>query len=133
MVRLFVELHGGSQATRTGAGGLMFMVDGKQVTVSSAILAHSHRTSSCGFARCTVTWNIGPDTPAEKAALVAFVKAVSDGHEVYATLFPADSGGQRFSVKLTDEQLLGFHDIKQYYDSLTLVKKVITPATVTQQ
>jgi hypothetical protein len=131
---IVVELHGNKQVLNTGAGGLMFTVDGRQVAVSPAILAHSHRQPSCALARCTVTWNIGPKTPAEESALVEFVKAVANGHEVYATLFPGDNGGgERFTAKLTDEQLLGFHDAQQYYDSLALIKKASTPATVTQQ
>lgn len=129
---IIVELHGNKQILNTGAGGLMFTVDGRQIGVSPAILAHSHREPSCALARCTVTWTIGPKTPAEESALVEFVKAVANGHEVYATLFPGDNGGgKRFTAKFTDEQLLGFHDAQQYYDSLTLVKKV-TQQTATQ-
>jgi hypothetical protein len=129
---IVVELHGNKQVLDTGAGGLMFTVDGKQSGVSPAILAHSHKESSCILTRCTVTWNIGPKTPAEESALVEFVKAVANGHEVYVTLFPGDNGGgERFTAKFTDEQLLGFHDAQQYYESLTLVKKV-TQQTATQ-
>jgi hypothetical protein len=130
---IIVELHGNKQVLSTGAGGLMFTVDGKHVAISPAILSHSHREPSCAFTRCTVTWNIGPKTPAEEAALVEFVKAVANGHEIYATLFPGDNGrGERFTAKLTDEQLLGFHDAQQYYEALVLVKKV-TQQTMTQQ
>jgi hypothetical protein len=119
-----VYLRGNKQILNAGTGGLMFTVDGKQIAVSPEILAHSHPQSSCARARCTVTWSIGPKTPAEKTAMAAFIKTVADGHEVYATLLPADTGsGQRFSAKLTDEQLLGFHDARQYYDSLVVVKK----------
>jgi hypothetical protein len=125
---IVVELRGNRQVLNTGAGGLMFTVDGKQVAASPAILAHSHRQPSCALGRCTVTWTIEPKTPVEESALVKFVKEIANGHEVYATLFPGDNGGgQRFTAKLTDEQLLGFHDAQQYYESLVLVK------TVTQQ
>ena len=129
---IVVYLHGNKQVLKTGAGGLMFTVDGKRIAVSPAILGHSNRQPSCALARCTVTWNISPKTPAEEASMFDFVKAVANGHEVYATLFPGDSGGgERFEVKLTDEQLLGFRDAQQYYDSLVLVKK-IAQQTVTQ-
>jgi hypothetical protein len=126
---IVVELRGNRQVLRTGAGGLMFTIDGKQVAVSPAILAHSKRTQSSKGARWTASWNIGPKTPAEEAAMVQFVNAVASGHEVYATLFPGDGGGDRFTAKLTDEQLLGFHDAQQYYESLALVKKVAQPVT----
>jgi hypothetical protein len=125
---IVVELHGNRQVLNTGAGGLMFTVDGKQVAVAPAILAHSHREPSCVLTRCTVTWTIVPKTRPEESALVEFVKTVANGHEVYATLFPPDTGGgERFTAKLTDEQLLGFHDAQQYYDSLVLMKKVTQP------
>jgi hypothetical protein len=123
---IVVELHGNREVLNTGAGGLMFTVDGKQVGVAPAILAHSHREPSC-VKRCTVTWNISPKSRSEESALVEFVQAVANGHEVYATLFPPHTGsGHRFTAKLTDEQLLGFHEARQYYDSLTLVKKAAT-------
>ncbi len=122
---IVVELHGNKHVLNTGAGGLLFTVDGKQIAVPPAVLAHSSRKPSCALARCNVTWDIEPKTPAEAAAVVEFVKTVANGHEVYATLFPGDNGGgERFTAKLTDEQLLGFHDAQQYYDSLVLVKKV---------
>jgi len=122
---IVVEMRGNKQVVNAGTGGLMFTVDGKQIAVSATILTHSHPQSSCALARCTVTWSIGPRTSAEKTAMAAFVRTVADGHEVYATLLPADTGGgQRFTAKLTDEQLLGFHDAQQYYDSLVVTKKV---------
>jgi hypothetical protein len=112
-----------------GAGGLMFTVDGQQVAVAPSILAHSHREPVCVLTRCTVTWNISPKTPAEESALAAFVRAAANGHEVYATLFPPDTGGgERFTAKLTDEQLLGFRDVQQYYDSLKSMKRVTQQA-----
>jgi hypothetical protein len=130
LATLGCELHGNKQVLNAGAGGLMFTVDGKQVAVSPAILAHSHKQQSCALTRCTATWAIQPKTPAEATDMVTFVKVVSDGHEVYATLFPGDSGGgQRFTAKLTDEQLLGFHDVQQYYQSLVLTKKIAQTAT----
>jgi hypothetical protein len=123
---IVIEVHGNKQILNTGAGGLMFTVDGKQSGVSPAILAHSHRRPTCGFGRCNVIWNIQPRTPVEESSLAQFVKTVANGHQVYATLFPGDTGGgQRFTALLTDEQLLGFHDVLQYYNSLALVKKVV--------
>ncbi|MGO9404986.1 MAG: hypothetical protein ACLPVW_16100 [Terriglobales bacterium] len=122
---IFVELHGNKQILNTGKGGLLFTVDGKQIAASPTILAHSRREPSCALTRCTVAWYIEPRTLSEQSALVEFVKTVANGHEVYATLFPGENGsGQRFTAKLTDEQLLGFHEAQQYYESLTLVKKV---------
>src|SRR5579863_2619666 len=53
---IVVELHGNKQVLNTGAGGLMFTVDGKQVAVSPAILGHSHKQQSCVLMRCTATW-----------------------------------------------------------------------------
>jgi hypothetical protein len=54
----------------------------------------------------------------------------TNGHEVYATLFLGDNGGgERFTAKLTDEQLLGFHEAEQSYDSLALGKKVVQHTT----
>jgi len=128
---IIVELHGNKQVLNTGAGGLMFTVDGKQVGVSPAILAHSHRQTSCALTRCTVTWNISPKTPVEASALGEFVKTVANAHEVYVTSFPGDNGGgKRFTAQFTDQQLQAFRDTRQYYDSLTLAKKVSSPATV---
>lgn len=123
---IFIELRGNNKVTNSGTGGLMFTVDGKKVVLSRAILAHSHRQPRCGLGRCTVTWTIAPKTAAEQAALVQLVKTVANGHEVYATLFPSDTaGGQRFIALLTDEQLLTFHDVLQYYESLALIKRVV--------
>jgi hypothetical protein len=122
---LVVELYGNKQVLNTGTGGLVFTVDGQQITVSPTILAHSHPNSSCALDRCTVTWSIAPKTKPEEAMMAGFIKTVANGHEVYATLLPGDTGGaQRFTAKLTDEQLLGFRDTQQYYDSLVLTKKV---------
>lgn len=102
----------------------MFTVDSKQVAVSPAILAHSYPSRSCPLLVCTVTWTLVPKTQPEKAAIAAFIKTVANGHEVYATLLPSDTGhGRRFSTKLTDQQLLAFHDALQFYDSLVLTKK----------
>jgi hypothetical protein len=130
---IVVELHGNKQVLDTGAGGLMFTVDGKQVGVSPEILAHSHRQTSCALTRCTVMWNIGPKIPVEASALGEFVKTVANAHEVYVTLFPGDNGGaKRFTAQFTDEGLQAFRDTRQYYDSLTLVKKASVPAPVTQ-
>jgi hypothetical protein len=123
---IFIELHGNNQVTNRGTGGLMFTVDGKKVVLSRAILARSRRQPSCGLGRCTVTWTIAPKTPAEQAALVQLIKTVASGHAVYATLFPSDTGGgQRFIALLTEEQLLAFHDVLQYYESLALTKRVV--------
>jgi hypothetical protein len=103
----------------------MFTVDGKQVTVSPAILAPSYpsRNLHC-ILNCTVTWTLVPKTQPEEAAIAAFIKTIGNGHEVYATLLPSYTGGQRFSTKLTDQQLLTFHDALQFYDSLVLTNKV---------
>jgi len=120
-----IELRGNKQVLNAGSGGLMFTVDGKQATVSPTILAHSHPKSSCALARCTISWTVAPKSQPEEAIMAAFVKTVANGHEVYATLLPGDTGGaQRFTAKLTDEQLLGFRDAQQYYDSLVLTKKI---------
>jgi hypothetical protein len=125
LMGIFVELHGNKQVLNPGVGGLMFTVDGKEVAVSPAVLAHSHKQESCALTRCTAKWVILPKTPAEDTAMATFVKAVADGHEVYATMLPGDNGsGQRFTAKLTDEQLLEFHDVRQYYESLVLAKKI---------
>ena len=120
-----VELRGNKQVLNAGGGGLMFTVDGQQVAVSPTILAHSHPNSSCALARCTITWAITPKTQPEEAMMAVFIKTIANGHEVYATLLPGDIGGaQRFTAKLTDEQLLGFRDAQQYYESLVLTKRV---------
>jgi len=122
---LVVKLAGSKQVLTTGAGGLMFTVDGKQLMVSPALLAHSHKEESCAQFRCTAMWSLQPRMAAEGAGLVMLARAVADGHEVYATVFPGDSdGGQRFTVQLTDAQLSAFHDVQQYYDSLALAKKI---------
>jgi len=129
---ILVELHGNKQVLDTGAGGLMFTVDGRQVGVSPAILAHSRTEPSCVLTRCTVKWNIAPKTPAESSGLGEFVKTVANAHEVYVTLFAGNNGGgKRFTAKLTDEQLQAFQDTQQYYGSLKLVK-VSAPSAVTQ-
>ncbi len=125
LMGIVVELHGNKQVFNTGGGGLMFTVDSRQVAVSPAALAHSHKQESCALTRCAAKWVILPKMPAEETAMATFVKAVADGHEVYATMLPGDSGGgQRFTAKLTDSQLLGFHDVQQYYESLVLTKKI---------
>jgi hypothetical protein len=121
-----VELRGSKQVLNAGGGGLMFTVDGKQAMVSPTILAHSHPNPHCVLVvSCTITWSLVPKTQPEEAAVAAFVKTVANGHEVYATLLPGETGGgRRFSTKLTDQQLLAFHDTLQYYDSLAVTKKV---------
>lgn len=124
---LVIEMRGNKEVRNAGAGGLMFTIDGKEIAVSPAILSHSHPQSSCALARCTATWIIQPKTGTEEAIMATFIKVVADGHEVYATFLPGDTGGgQRFSTKLTDEQLLSFHDVQQYYKSLVLTKTVST-------
>lgn len=126
---LVIELRGTKQVQSTGGGGLVFTVDGKQLTVGPEIMAHSHPNLSCALLRCTATWTIVPQTAVEEGAMAKFVSVVADGHEVFATLLPANTGaGQRFSTKLTDEQLEGFHEVRQYYDSLVLTKKVTQTA-----
>lgn len=122
---MIVELHGNKQVLGTGAGGMMFTVDGRKVGVSPAILAHSYRQPSCALGRCTVSWTIEPKTAAEASAFSEFVRTVADAHEAYMTLLPADSGGgSRFTAQFADDQLQQFRDTRQYYGSLTLVKRI---------
>jgi hypothetical protein len=116
---MVIRLHGNKHVLSTGAGGLMFTVDGKRLGLAPEILAHSRRETSCALTRCNVTWTIEPKTQIEAKAFGEFVKSVADAHEVYATLFPGDSGGgERFTATLTDEQLKAFQDTQQYFDSL---------------
>ena len=125
---IVVELQGNKQVLKTGAGGILFTIDGKQIGISQTILANANRKESCALTRCTVSWTIAPKTGTEQATLMTFVNAVGNGHEVYTTLLPGDNtGGDRFSVKLTDEQVLGFHDAQQFYSSMVLVKKIAQP------
>jgi hypothetical protein len=125
-VGILVELHGNKRVLNAGAGGLVFTVDGNQIAVSAATLAHSRSEPTCNATRCTASWIIEPKTPAEESALAAAVKTVASGHRVQVTLFPGDSGQEKpFTAKLTDEQLAGFHDAQQYYESLAQLKKVV--------
>ncbi len=122
---IVVELHGNKDVLDTGAGGLMFTVDGKQSGVSPSILEHSPRQTSWKLTRCTVTWNLKPGSPTGVSGLRDFISTLGNAHEVYVTLFPGEnSGGKRFTAQLTDEQLQAFRDTLTYYDTVAPLRNV---------
>jgi hypothetical protein len=121
---ILLELHGDHRVLHSGAGGLIFTVDGNAIAVSAATLAHSRSEPTCNVTRCTASWIIEPKTPGEESTLAAMVKTVANGHRVHVTLLPGDvAKGKPFTTELTDEQRVGFHEAQQYYESLALSQK----------